>query len=220
MKFIFQTGLIVLAILLSNCAFAGSDANFYVGANIGAASLIDKENTNNPISDSHDLSAFGVVGGGLVGFDFTLRDQLKLGVEGFANATSINISDNQNYAPVTSYTVNMRNNLGLRLLPGYAFTPGTLGHVIVGYSSAKFAINDNGNYGIVNSQFRKNGFQFGLGLITALFNNASIRADILYTTYGSQTSYGVTTTTPATTQNYHNNLSTLEGNLVLVYKFC
>lgn len=219
MKFIFQTGLMVWAILLSSCAFAWRYDDFYLGANIGAASLIDKENTNNPIRDRHDLSAFGAVGGGLLGFDFTLWCQVKLGIEGFANATSLNISDNQDYAPVTSYTVNMGNNLGLRLLPGYEFTPGTLGHVILGYSSAKFEINDNGNYGIVNSQFRQNGFQFGLGLIAVLLNDVSVRTDVLYTTYGSQTSNGVTTTTPATPQNYHNSLSTLEGNLALIYKF-
>lgn len=220
MKLIFQTGLATCVILFSSCAAASSFDNFYAGANVGAASLIDKESTNNPIHDSHDLSALGIVGGGLAGFDFTLRDKLKLGIEGFANAANVNISDNQNYTPVTSYTVNMRNNFGVRLLPGYEFTPGTIGHVILGYSAAKFEINDNGNYGIVNSQFRQNGFQYGLGLVVALFKHLSLRTDVLYTSYGSQTSQGVTTTTPSTTQNYRNNLSTLEGNLAFIFKFC
>lgn len=219
MKFIFRSWLTAGAILLSNSVFAGSYGNFYAGANIGVASLIDKENTNNPISDRHDLSASGVLGGGLVGYNFTLQNHFKLGLEGFANYTDLNIADNQNYSPISSYTVNMRNNVGLRLLPGYEFTADTLGHIILGYSSAKFEINDDGNYGIINSEFRKNGFQFGLGMMTALFKNISIRTDVLYTAYSSQTSHGVTTTTPATTQNYYNSLSTLEGNLALIYNF-
>jgi opacity protein-like surface antigen len=220
MKLTLQTGLAIGAILLSSAGFAGNNGNFYAGVSIGAVSLMDNEHTNNPISDSHDLSATGINGGLLLGYDFILQNQYQLGVEGFANTTSVNIADNQNYAPVTSYTVNMRYNAGLRFLPAYAFTPGTLGHFIIGYSLAKFAINDNGNYGIVNSQFTKNGIQLGLGMMTALFNNASIRADVLYTAYSSQTSQGVTTTTPATAQNYHNSLSTLEGNLAFIYKFC
>lgn len=219
--------IIVIGIaLLSNCVFANTlfiapDCynNFYVGANLGLASLTDKESTNNPINDTHYLSSTGLLGGALVGYDFTLRDQFKLGLEAFANVADLSIADNQNYAPITSYTVNMRDNYGIRLLPGFALTPGTVGHLIVGYSYGKFSINDNGNYGIVGTQFNKSGIQFGAGVTTALFKNISVRFDVLYTDYASQSTNGVTTTTPPGIQSYQNNLAVLEGNLALIYKF-
>lgn len=226
MKFSFKNGIAMGAVLFSNWVFAGaqfpcgSDDHFYVGGNMGIASLTDKESTDNPIRDVHYLSSTGFVGGGLFGYDFTLRDQVKLGLEGFINTTDLNLSANQNYSPVTSYTVNMRYNAGIRLLPGYEFTPGTVGHVIIGYSYAQFKINDNGNYGIINKRFNKNGLQLGLGVKTSLFQfkNLSLRTDVLYTAYSSQTSNGVTTTTPPGVQVYHNQLATLEGNLALIYQ--
>src|SRR6185437_12175351 len=109
-------------------------------------------------------------------------------------------------------------NLGLRLLPGYEISPATIAHLILGYSYAQFAIKDNGNYGIVNSQFNKNGFQVGLGAITSVFNNVFIRMDLLYTDYSSQNSNGRTTNTPPTLQVYHNDFASLEGNFAIIYK--
>ncbi len=161
----------------------------------------------------------GIVGGGLLGYDFTLLNQLKLGLEGFGYADGINLLTRQNYSPQTSYNVNIRRNGGVRLLPGYEFTPGTIAHVIVGYSYATFNANDNGDYGLLSTHFSKNGFQGGLGVKTPLFKNLSIRGDMLYTTYSAQTSYGVTTTVPSSVQTYRNQLATWEGNLSLIYKF-
>jgi opacity protein-like surface antigen len=221
MKFYFQKSLIIGIALYSSGIFAANNSydGFYLGANIGAASLIDKESTDNPATDLHYLSALGVVGGGILGYDFSPREKLKFGVEAFINATDLNIADDQNYSPASSYTVKMYYNFGFRLLPGYEFTPGTIWHLILGYSNAEFNINDNGNYGIIDSDFNKSGFQFGLGMTTALFKNLLLRTDVLYTDYSSQTSNGITTAIPATTQIYHNNLATLEGNLLLIYKF-
>lgn len=227
MNFSPRTGIAVAFFLFSHCVFAGESSQsschhydgFYLGANLGVSSLSDKESTNNPIHDVHYLGAAGIIGGGLLGYDFTLKEQWKLGLEGFINATDITLSDNQNYAPQTSYTVDMYYNTGLRLLPGYEFTPRTIGHLIIGYSYAKFAIKDNGNYGTINTQFQSNGLQLGLGMNTIVFNNFSLRADMLYTLYASQSSKGLTTTTPPSIQVYSNNLSTLEGNLALIYKF-
>ncbi len=191
--------------------------HFYVGGMLGVAGLMDRESTNNPVRDVHYLSAAGAIGGALIGYDFQLQNQWKLGLEAFANATSINISDNQNYAPQVSYTVNMRYNFGVRVLPAYEFTPDTAGHLVLGYSNAGFKINDNGNYGIINETFFAGGFQTGLGMETFLTKHVSLRSDVLYTIYSSQTSNGVTTSSPPTNQAYHNNLSSLEAELSIIY---
>jgi opacity protein-like surface antigen len=228
MKFKLKNGIFVCAILFSNCVIAGTVAilpsykaydGLYLGADISAASLIDNEKTDNPIQDLHDQSALGVIGGGIVGYDFTINNRLKLGIEAFVNDVDINFSDNQNYSPVSSYTVNMDYNVGIRFFPGYEFISGTIGHLILGYSHAKFRINDNGNYGIVDAQFKKSGIQYGLGMTTSVTQNVLIRLDVLYTDYFSETSNGITTTVPTTIQAYHNDLATFEGNLVLIYKF-
>ncbi len=222
----FQKSITAGLLLFSSYVFASSADtqlsatrynNFYIGADVGIASLVDNESTNTP-QDSHRLSATGAVGGGFIGYDFTLREQLKLGLEGFINATDLNLSDNQNYAPTSSYKVSMSYSAGFRLIPGYELTPDTIGELILGYAYGKFNVSDNGNYGIINTHFSKSGFQYGLGLKTFIYKNFSVRADVLYTTYSSQTSDGVTTSTPASTQVYKNNLSTLEGNLALIYK--
>jgi opacity protein-like surface antigen len=226
MKFKVQHGMFACGILFSSCIFANainlptySYDGFYLGANISAASLLDNEKTDNPIQDLHDQSALGVIGGGLLGYDFTINNRLKWGTEAFFNGANITFSDNQNYAPVSSYTVKMDYNVGIRFFPGYEFIPGTVGHLIVGYSYAKFKIKDDGDYGIVDAQFNKSGVQYGLGMTTSFTRNVLIRLDILYTDYFSETSDGITTTTPITTQLYHNDLATLEGNLALIYKF-
>lgn len=193
--------------------------NFYVGANVAAVSLIDKQKTENPILDKHRLSSIGVAGGGLIGYDFTLRNRVKLGLEGFAEATNLHVFAKQNYAPVSSYDVKIPYSLGLRLLPGYEWTCGTVVHAILGYASGKFKVKDDGDFGLVNTNFRKSGFQFGLGMKTLICRNFSIRTDLLYTIYSHQDSHGVTTSVPPGIQIYHNKLKTFEGSFSLIYKF-
>ncbi len=218
MKSNFRKGIFILLSIFSSQVFASvSDNHFYVGGMLGASSLADEESTNTPLYDKHTLGASGFTGGVLAGYNYHLRNQWWLALEAFLNGVSINIADNQNYAPQSSYTVNMRYNTGLRILPAYAFSPSTSGHLILGYASGSFKINDNGNYGIINKTFSRGGLQAGVGLQTALSQHVDLRADALYTSYGSQSSNGVTTSTPPATQSYRNNLSTLEAGLALVY---
>lgn len=215
-----RKGIFILLTLSSTPLFATAALtpnHFYVGGMVGALSLMDRESTNNPIHDAHYLSALGVIGGILGGYDFQLQRQWRLGLEGFINANSVNISANQNYAPQASYTVKMHYNFGVRLLPAYEFTPDTEGHIVLGYSNARFNINDNGNYGIINKTFSKGGFQTGLGITTVIIKHLSLRSDVLYTIYSLQTSNGVTTSSPPTTQVYNNKLSSLEAELSIIY---
>lgn len=188
-------------------------SGFYLGADIGIADLVNKEST---AGDHHHFSATGFVGGGLVGYEQAILEQLNIGLEFFANANAMNLSARQLYNGNPSYRASARYNLGLRLLPSYSFNPTTSGHVILGYSSGHFSVKDNGDYGVIDTQFYKNGFQSGFGLKTHLFPNIMLRGDVIYTTYSSAANYGKT---PPNTLIYHNQFSTLESDLTLVYQF-
>ena len=75
-----------------------------------------------------------------------------------------------------------------------------------------------GDYGFIKTGISANGFQSGLGMkIPCYFKNLFLRGDVMYTTYGSKTSLGLSSS--LTPLNYHNNFATLEGNLSLIYKF-
>ncbi|MDP3704345.1 MAG: outer membrane beta-barrel protein [Legionellaceae bacterium] len=215
--------------LLSSTAFAGTMGpvviaepynGFYIGGDIGVANLADKESTLYAPGqyDRHQFSSTGFVGGGMIGYDYGVIDRLKLGVEGFMNGTALNSAAEQKYGTQPSFNANMRYNAGVRLLPGYEFSPSTVGHVLLGYSYGKFNLKDTGNYGLIDTGLSRNGFQAGLGLkVPCHFKNLSLRGDVIYTTYGSSTSLGQSVTLAP--QNYNNSFSTIEGNLSLVYKF-
>ncbi|NCX96918.1 MAG: hypothetical protein EBX41_11050 [Chitinophagia bacterium] len=113
----------------------------------------------------------------------------------------------------------MRYDAGFRLLPGYEISPGTVGYALIGYSNGRFNIRDNGNYGFVSDSFNRSGIQGGLGLKTEISKHLALRGDVLYSYYGSQTSYGLSSTSPQVVQTYRNRFSTFEGDLTLVYKF-
>src|SRR3990167_8087965 len=80
----------------------------------------------------------GIIGGGLLGYDFTLYNHFKLGLEGFI--TDDQLGPNTSFAvtsavPYAAVSVNkLRYNWGFRALPGYEFSTGTVTHLILGYS--------------------------------------------------------------------------------------
>lgn len=217
MNLTFKKGIFFVLTMFSSQLFASSGNHFYVGGTLGVSSLADQESTYVPLYDKHTLGASGLTGGALVGYNFNLPHQWLIALEGALNVVSIDIADNQNYAPQSSYTVDMRYNAGVRILPTYVFSPTTSGHIILGYVSGGFKINDNGNYGLIHKTFSEGGLQTGVGMDTALSPCVDLRADVLYTNYGSQTSNGLTTGLPAAIQSYHNNLSTLEASLSVIY---
>ncbi len=197
----------------------GDYDGIYAGANLGLSNLVVKEqHVVNP--ESHQLGSLGAVGGGYVGYDYTIYDRFNIGIEGYGNANGLNVAINHDIAPNTTYSVSSRYNAGVRILPGYQFSPGIQGHVILGYANGQFRVKDSGNYGYINSSFHKSGFQSGLGWTTYVIQGILVRLDVMYTTYGSTTSTG--TGLPSSgfpTQTYYNSFSTLEGDLSLVYKF-
>ncbi len=217
-----STVLISAFLLTSSLANAGSMGNeqffnhngFYVAGEIGAAGLVDKE-SHSASPESHQLGALGIIGGGYIGYDYFINNKYDLALEFFADATGLNAAIA--HEPST-YQRNQSYDIGVRALPGYAFTPSTSGHVILGYTNAAFNISDNGDYGYINTSYNVNGFQTGLGLTTLLKDNFSLRLDAIYDIYASKTKAGAGLTA-GTIQLYTNVFSTLAGELSLIYKF-
>ncbi len=190
----------------------------YAGATLGMSNLVDKEqHIINP--ESHQLGSLGILGGGFVGYDYHVNDLFNIALEGFGNATGLNIAINHD-AQGTSYSANSHYQAGARLLPGYQCSPGIQAHIILGYTNAHFQVKDSGNYGYINSSFYKNGLQGGLGWTTQIIQGFEVRVDMIYTNFGSQSSTGTGLPTSGSPQQvYTNDFNTLEGDLSLVYKF-
>ncbi len=185
----------------------------YLGAAIGVADLIDSQSSP---PTTHQFSATGISGGGLVGYDSSWYGLVRLGLEGFINANGLKVSAS---TPNNAYTVTQSYATGVRLLPGYELTSGIVGHVLLGYVNAKFSIQDNGDYGYINQSVNQSGFQSGLGMTVALSTQISLRTDLSYTTYGTLASIGGSNNPSVIYQSYSNRLSNIEGDLTLVYQF-
>ncbi len=186
---------------------------FYLGGDVGGMGFTsDRHGYNTTADDTRDLGDIDVQGGGLLGYDFTLSNHFKLGLEGFiaddqiANIFTNNISGAQ-------YQMKLRYNWGVRVLPGYEFSEGTVAHLVLAYSDAYFNESDTGfNTVLASTNFDKGGFQTGLGVTTPLAGNFFMRVDALYTMYGTHTNTGSTVT-------YRSYLSTMEGDFGITYKF-
>lgn len=222
-KYVYLAALAVV----SSSVYADGYENFYLGGDIGISNLVNKQSTVDTVVDTHHMGATGLVGGGLVGYDFSVRERFKLGLEWFMNATALNASNYQYYPNENGvspdYNTHMKYNVGFRGLPGYAFTPNTVGYLVFGYSYGKFNIQDNGDYGFVSTNINESGFQCGAGIKTPLWNNVYIRTDVLYTTYAPSRVSGVSVNeqgNPGTSSLiYMNSFSTLEADVTFMYKF-
>ena len=103
----------------------------YIGADIGVANLVDAQSTTYPTT-GHHMSSTGIVGGGLVGVDFSVGRFFKIGLEGFGNANGLQASNLKKHPPYGEYRVRAKYNAGVRILPGYHLSNNTIGHVLLG----------------------------------------------------------------------------------------
>ncbi len=193
---------------------------FYAGATIGLSNLLDKEHHQvNP--ESHQLGSLGPTGGGFLGYEYPMTDWFNLGIEGYGNANGLNAAINYTESnTAVSYKVGSRYDAGARFVLGYPLSATVQPHVMLGYACAQFFVRDNGDYGIINTSFLANGFQSGFGWSGTFWQGFSLRLDMLYTLYATNTSNGVGLPgSGSPTQTYTNGFSTLEGDLSLVYKF-
>jgi hypothetical protein len=216
------TTVLSLCLMHSSLSIAGEMGNvdtnwiqngFYVAGEVGVAGLVDKE-SHSSSPETHQLGALGIIGGGYAGYEYGFK-RYGLALEFFADATGLNTAIT--HEPYT-YHHHQSYDLGVRVLPEYAFTPTLTGHIVLGYTNGKFNISDNGVYGYINTGYNKSGFQTGLGFTSVLQNNISLRLDAIYDIYASQSSMGLCLT-PGTIQLYKNTFSTLSGELSLIYKF-
>lgn len=191
----------------------------YWGANFGMASLMDSQSIPN-LGYRHLFSHPGFVGGGLAGYDKPIFKKLNLGIEGFMQGDSLALSTTRNYEGVHRYyRARLYYNAGIRLLPGLKLDEKTIIHGIIGYSSALISTKDSNNYGVLEKNRNKDGFQCGLGLETKMRKKLSIRADMFYTLYSPSRSLGVSLPLSSTPQYYFKKFETLEGSVSLVYRF-
>lgn len=195
-------------------SFTAIDSNgFYIAGNIGVQNLFDNE-SHTLYPEHHQLGALGVVGGGFLGYSYSLGQQTGVSLEFFADATGVNTSISHN---PTTYQMNQRYDLGLRLLPEYHLNEHTTAHVMLGYVNGHFNISDNGVYGTVSNAFNASGFQTGLGLTVAHTEHLMTRIDMLYNLYASNSSTGLWLVPPAR-QTYNNQFNGLIAQLAFVYK--
>ncbi len=189
----------------------------YVGADVAVGNLLDKTSHVN-ISETQQLGSLGILGGGFIGYDYSISDRVKFGAEIFGQANGLNTSS-QYFNPNATYQISSRYSFGVRALPGYEFLPGAVGHVILGYNNTQFKIHDNGAYGYINESMHKSGFQSGLGFLVAVTPSFLVRFDGTYTNFASQSNKGLTITYPQQYQYYTNDFSLFDGQLSLIYKF-
>lgn len=224
MKSCFKKIQCALLLSLASNAYCGAMGDYsfydgiYVGADIGVSDLNNAVTTYYPSSSQH-LASTGLVGGALIGYDFTVPtlDRFKIGIEFLANAAALNASTRTNGQ--IGFTTQSRYNLAPRILPGFLFYDKVVGHLILGYTNANFTYQDTGHHGYLNKSTNQSGFQAGLGMKAELIQDFTLRADAVYSTYQSYSINGGTNNNLYSYQRYTNDPSTLEGNLILIYKF-
>lgn len=216
-----------LAILLgiSNAAFCGGMANvempsdydgLYIGLDVTVGDFNAEITTSYP-SGYINLSDINVSGGGLIGYDFTIYDRFKLGLEFLGNANAYSASA-QRFREGTALSAQQRYNLAVRGLPGFLFYPGVVGHMILGYSNAYTTIKDNGQDGFITKSGNQSGFQGGLGMKVELPAGFTFRGDIVYSIYGTLSGNGGSNNNLYEFQHYSASPSVIEGTLSILYK--
>ena len=105
---------------------------------------------------------------------------------------------------VTSYTLQPTWDYGVDLMPGLMINDTTLGYARVGFEQTRMILNSAlGSTGV-----NADGWRVGGGLQTNVYKNLDLRAEYIFTDYGTLTHYA----------NAGNQFAML-GNLGLVYKF-
>lgn len=214
----------------------------YIGADVGLFTIFNHISNSftgvPPISFFGEIASqtghFGINGGGILGYDYSIQPKIKLGIEGYINGTNISIAQSQNTTvpnfDAASTTTKQNYAWGFRALPGYEISPGLVAHLVLGYSNAQFTIKSPppatglGIFQpIVNDTFTSNGFQSGIGLTSIIYHNFSLRIDGLFTTYGAHSSPTFSYSNGPEALSYigtfRSVLNTFEGDLTLSYKF-
>jgi opacity protein-like surface antigen len=169
---------------------------FYVGAQLGYDSY--KFNSSNstvllgvPASVNLSTNATGFVGGILGGYGMYFNSLYYLGGEIFFNNSGANESSsaalgNLNYTEKTAAGF----GYGISLLPGLKVSNTALLYIRLGYNGAYLQANERASTSTAsvytgNNWTWQNGFNYGLGLEAAVYQNLSMRTELSHTDYSS-----------------------------------
>jgi len=197
---------LLTALLALTATGVASANNFYAGFGVGGSAL-HSENKLTGVSLSGDTGNFGALGSVFGGYNFNLDNQVNLGLEAFANASSVKATvANSTY----SLTEKLTYNYGLRLVPGYQITADTDLHLLAGIARGRITFTDSTG----GAEGSKNvyGWQGGFGSTTTVNSNFAVRGDIIYTDYKKKT-YSLGTESSSFAAN------TLDGVISGEFKF-
>lgn len=168
-------------------------------------------------------NAVGVAGGLFAGYGMTLCGPLYLGGEVWANASNAGASTNSIiFAPdfdSVSSDVKGKWSWGVSILPGYKLNCSTLLYTRLGYARHQLKTSatltlDASSFSVSNTDWFS-GFQYGLGLETAICGPWSIRTEYNHTFLGSNSSRS---RVPGGSVNW--SASDNQYSLGVVYHFC
>ncbi len=192
-------------------------SGFYVGAGVGGIGFSNKftgsatgTSVNGLVesasSASQEVGDVGFNSTLLAGYTFALPKRFSVGLEAFGNYTNTSASQSitvGNEGPSNSISSSSNGDLkmdwvyGVRLLPGYQVTEQAVAYAILGYARGHADLKSSGS-NIMNANTvdfpestkseNFNGYQVGLGSMIEVAEHVSIRGDLIYTGYASQTS--------------------------------
>lgn len=199
-------------------------------------------------SQTNSENNVGVNGVLDLGYSWTFPNRLFFGIEGFGTLTSAKNSQSLdktqtsgNYTLTIDDTVDFKwqDTYGARVLPGFQVNSRSVLYGIVGYTRGNAELSNSSNNSTITNNstatseivtgtrsgasdtYGFNGYQLGVGTMIDLIGNLSLRADVIYSGYSSETLYS--TTTPFENGSVTSSLSaqpyTIEGDLSLVYLF-
>ena len=166
---------------------------WYLGAQVGYDSYRVRESIGDDIGSANPvIAANGWVGGLFLGYGQYLTDLFYLGGEIFGNVSGANQAWVRGAAGANSYyKFEANGSYGLALLPGIRLNDGTLGYVRLGWNWANLkgngSVTAGGDSDSNNKSNTSNGFNFGLGLETLVYENWSVRTEYSHTWYSNFT---------------------------------
>ncbi len=203
----FKKSLLALLLTVSGMSVAYA-SGAYVGLGVGVDALHNKETSStatlNP-GGAADYGAFGAMGSFFAGFNMNFNSKVSVAVQPFFNVDSTQAKNSNTYIP--SYSLTLRNNYGVQVLPGYRVLPDVTTHAILGYTRGSFQ-----HKGGTKSNFNSNGYQLGLGADGDVAKNVVVRGDVVFSQYQSNTltDTGVT---------FKSRPSTMDAILSVVYRY-
>lgn len=169
---------------------------FYLGAQAGyEAYRVRQSFSGSGISFNPVVAPTGWVGGLFIGYGQYLSDLFYLGGEIFGNVSGAETRNSIGIAGIGGVTtasnkVQVNGNYGLALLPGIRLNNTSLGYLRLGWNWASIKTTNNAfvpGVGTAHSSntHTANGFDFGLGIETLVYDNWSVRTEYTHTWFNS-----------------------------------